>query len=410
MFSVIHDDKISVASIFDDIPKDWFIVDCRPLIDGPGNAEELIQRLLEIGLQRLRSGGKVCFVCDYGHSRSNLLAALALSNITDIELSDAIEQIKVRHPESSIRASILRNYFQARNNHKVRSICISGASGMIGNRLLLSLKDAGISSKGLSRAEHRDYLENSSTIKHLIDENGFTEFVHLAYPKPYNSYSSSKQSFNHLLNLIEACTATGCTLHFISGWVVFDGSPTERVDESCLPKPHSLYAQTKFLQEQLITLHGINSGLNYYIYRLPGVFSPVSLEPRFLRYIADCVATAEDIVVHDFINGSAVVPLVPLSEATELLAGQLIARDPDQPKIIHLSKDHYNSSVREIAEIVALKHGVKVKPSPVPRVAFNGRFVSRMLPCGNSSSTCYSVSEEVLTFIEELINAKRTET
>jgi nucleoside-diphosphate-sugar epimerase len=408
MFSVVHDGKISVASIFDDIPQDWFVVDCRPLIDGPGNSEELIQSLLENGLQQLSSGGKVCFACDYGHSRSNLLAALALSHITDIELSDAIEHLKARHPESCIKAGILGSYFQAPNSLKVNCFGISGASGIIGNSLLLSLKDAGQDSIGLSRAKHGDYLENSSTIKHLIEENGFTDFVHLAYPKPFNSYRSSKQSFNHLLNLLEACTSTGCTLHYISGWVVFDGSSDEIVDELSAPKPHSLYAQTKLLQEQLITLHGMNNGLSYCIYRLPGVFASSSLEPRFLRYIADCAATSADIVIHDFVNGSAVVPLAPLSEAVKLLAGQLIAIVPDRPNLIHLSRDHYNRSIREVAEIVALKYGIKVRPSPVPRVAFNGSFVSRILPRGSPSSTTpLNATPQVINFIEELINAKR---
>jgi nucleoside-diphosphate-sugar epimerase len=190
---------------------------------------------------------------------------------------------------------------------------------------------------------------------------------------------------------------------------VFDGSSNEIVDELCQPKPHSLYAQTKLLQEQLITLHGMNNGLSYCIYRLPGVFAPSSLEPRFLRYIADCAATSADIVVHDFINGSAVVPLAPLPEAVELLVSQLISKAPNRPKLVHLSRDHYNRSIREVAEIVALKHGIKVRPSTVPRVAFNGSFVSRILPRGSPSSTIpYNAALQVINFVDDLINAKQT--
>lgn len=407
MFSVVYDNKIAVSSIFDDIPHDWFVVDCRPLIDGPGNAEELVQNLLTIGLEQLKSGKKVCFACDYGHSRSNLLAALALRDVADIELVNAIEYLKCKHPESAIKASILSNYLHPLGSHNASCFGISGASGIIGNNLLDSLRDAGQASIGLSRTKHGSYLENSNDIKLLIEENGLTDFVHLAYPKPFNSYSSSKQSFNHLLSLLEACTSTGCTLHYVSGWVVFDGHPGEVVDESCAPKPHSLYAQTKLLQEQLIAFHGINNGLRYYIYRLPGVFSPSSLEPRFLRYIADCAATSSDIVVHDFLNGSAVVPLAPLAEAVDLLADQLLIKDSDRPKIVHLSRDHYNKSVKEIAEIIAINHGIKVKNSPVSRLAFNGHFVSRILPRGSPVSASCTAEPRVVNFIEELINAKR---
>jgi nucleoside-diphosphate-sugar epimerase len=408
MFSVVHGDKIAVASIFDDIPHDWFVVDCRPLIDGPGNAEELVKNLLTIGLEQLSTGKKVCFACDYGHSRSNLLAALALRHVADVELVDAIEYLKAKHPESAIKASILSNYLSSPDSHKARYFGISGASGIIGSNLLLSLRDAGQPSIGLSRTEHGSYLESSSAIKLLIEENKVTDIVHLAYPKPFNSYNSTKQSFNHLLNLLEACTSTGCTLHYVSGWVVFDGYPGEIADESCPPKPHSLYAQTKLLQEQLIALHGSNNGLSYYIYRLPGVFSQISLEPRFLRYIADCAITNTDIVIHNFVNGSAVVPLAPLAEAVDFLVDQLMAKGSDRPKIIHLSRDHYNKSVKEIAETIAIKHGIKVKPSPVPRVTFNGSFVSQILPRGSPPSTSCTAEPQVINFIEELINAKRT--
>lgn len=407
MFSVVYDGRIAVASIFDDIPRDWFVVDCRPLIDGPGNAEQLVQNLLTIGLEQLSSGRKVCFACDYGHSRSNLLAALALRDVADIELVNAIEYLKGKHPESAIKTSILSNYLRPSGSHNASYFGISGASGIIGSNLLVSLTDAGQASIGLSRAKHGSYLECSNAIKLLIEENGLTDFVHLAYPKPFNSYSSSKQSFNHLISLLEACTSTGCTLHYISGWVVFDGHPGEVVDESCPPKPHSLYAQTKLLQEKLIAFHGINNGLRYYIYRLPGVFSPSSLEPRFLRYIADCAATNTDIVIHDFLNGSAVVPLAPLAEAVDLLADQLLEKDPDRPKIVHLSRDHYNKSVKEIAEIIAINHGIKVKNSPVSRITFNGRFATRILPRGSPVPTSCTVEHQVINFIEELINAKR---
>lgn len=407
MFSVVYEGKIAVASIFDDTPGDWFVVDCRPLIDGPGNAAELVQNLLGIGLQHLSSRTKVCFACDYGHSRSNFIAALAISEIAGICLIDAIEYIKEKHPESSIKPSILINYLSLPADKGSCCFGVSGASGIIGSNLLASLRDAGESCVGLSRTKHGTYLENSTRLKLLIKENQLTDIIHLAYPKPFNSYSSSKASFNHLLNLLDACTSTGSTLHYVSGWVVFDGYSGEVADEEALPTPHSLYAQTKLLQEKLIVLHGINNGLDYRIYRLPGVFSRSSLEPRFLRYIADCAATNEDIFIHDFLNGPAVVPLAPLDEAVDLLADQILVKANARADLIHLTHDRYNISIKEIADTIALKYGVKVKLSPVSRVVFNGRFLGRLLPPGSPSSTSFGAEPRVIEFIEELINAKQ---
>ena len=410
MFSIVYNNCIAVSSIFDDIPRDWFVVDCRPLIDGPGNAEELVQNLLAIGLEQLKNGSKVCFACDYGHSRSNMLAALAIRDVVGFELVEAIEYLKSKHPESAIKAGILSNYLCPSGSQKAICFGISGASGIIGSNLLHLLTNAGQRPIGLSRAQHGPYLESSNAIKLLIEENGLTDLIHLAYPKPFNSYHSSKQSFNHLFNLLEACTSTGSTLHYVSGWIVFDGHPGEFVDESCPPKPHSIYAQTKLLQEQLITYHGLNNGLKYRIYRLPGVFSFDTLEPRFLRYIADCALTKQDIFVHDFLNGSAVVPLAPLAEIVELLADQLLLKDSDQAGMVHLTRLQYNKSVKEIAEIVATNHGIKVESSPVSRGTFSGRFVSRILPRGSPPLSSYTDELPVVTFIEDLINVKRTKT
>ena len=182
MFSVVYEGKIAVASIFDDIPGDWFVLDCRPLIDGPGNADELVQNLLGIGLQQLSSRTKVCFACDYGHSRSNFLAALVISKIAKIRLADAIEYVKERHPESSIKSSILVNYLSASVNRGSSCFGVSGASGIIGSSLLTSLRDAGESCLGFSRTKHGAYLENSTRLKLLIEENQLTDIIHLAYP------------------------------------------------------------------------------------------------------------------------------------------------------------------------------------------------------------------------------------
>ena len=107
-------------------------------------------------------------------------------------------------------------------------------------------------------------------------------------------------------------------------------------------------------------------------------------------------------------NGSAVVPLAPLAEVAELLVDQLLLKESDQTRMVHLSRLQYNKSVKEIAEIIAENHGIKVKSSPVSRGTFSGRFVSRILPRGSPPLISCTDEPPVITFIEYLINVKRT--
>lgn len=407
MFSVIYDGRIAVASIFDDIPRDWFVVDCRPLIDGAGNAEELVQNLLTIGLEQLRSGNKVCFACDYGHSRSNLLAALAIKRLTNISIIEAIEQVRNSHPESSIKQGILQSFLlrdKTEGSIKVK-FAITGANGMIASKLSGLLEGSGYKVLKLTRSVHGNYLDSVPRMEDLIDNEHVTDVIHLAYPKPYNSYESSRQSFNHLSRIAEVCISRQCRLHFISSWVVFDGTTESEVYEDSRILPHSLYSQSKALHESFLQFQHSGNDLRHKIYRLPGLYAKESLEPRFFRYIADCIATKQGIVTHSYLNGSAVVPLCHLDVAAKELQ-EAILSDVDNGPIIHIAKNSSNQSVRSIAEAIASRHGVHVLPTPVDRKVFTGLFSSRLGIRGSplSYSETSTHQNDPLYFIEELIN------
>ncbi len=410
MFSIVFDGRIAVASVFDAIPENWRVIDCRPLIDGPGNSDELVQSILDLGIASLNESKKVCFACDYGHSRSNLLAALAISKISRVAIEDAVMSLKGFHPESEIKIGILKRYLSSADIKWSKCFAITGATGLIGRNLSIALRRKGSKVMALSRFQHGDYLEDSATIKCIIEKNEITDIIHLAYPQPRNSYQSTRKSFGQLINLLDGCTSTSCKLHYISGWIVFDGLSEGYVDEETLPKPHSIYAQAKALQEQLVTLHGKNNDLLYRIYRLPGIYSKETLEPRFLRYIADCVVAGVDIIVHDFVNGPAVVPLASLEKTITSLANQLVAPGRSETDIVHLNEQCCNLSIKTIAEKVAEKYKLRVAFTPISRAVFNGIFASKILPSGNGDLGVNQSEIDLANFIEELISAKQSET
>lgn len=377
MFSEILPGQISVASIFDLIPKEWSVIDCRPMIDGPGNSQQLIQSLLQSGLVGLENGRKICFACDYGQSRSNLLAALAVKKVTGGELARAVSVVQARHPDSAIRPGLLRSVTEPRRENLPPVFAMTGASGMLGKRLSMALQARGHYPTELSRSFFGDYLLDPTSLKKLIVSRSITKLIHLAIPRPVNTYFSIGESFRHIATIAEACAATECRLEFVSGWTVFDGLDSPFADEATEPMPHSLYGQSKFLQERFLFLQKSENDLDIRVLRLPGMYDLDSLEPRFLRYFTDCASTGKDITVHDFLNGSAVVPLVPANVAADALAGALLTEPSSSERLVHLSQQASNLSVRKIAEQVAERHSLEVVLAPVHRTAFNGAFASR---------------------------------
>lgn len=373
MFTVVYRDSIAVASVFDAIPANWAVIDCRALIDGPGNSQSHIDSIVAEALKELVAGNRICLACDYGHSRSNLIAALTISRASPCSLAEAVDLVKHLHRDSAIKPHLLHNLIPSTLQSSTTVFGITGGNGLIGARLANSLASAGTKVIRLSRATHGDYLRSANCLVDLITSDSLSDIVHLAHPKPYNSYSTVAESLKHLLALLEACTATGCRLHFVSSWVVFDGSDAPRATENTHPCPHSLYAQLKLTQENLIRMHCLSHGLHSVIYRLPGIYASESLEPRFLRYFADCARQRKDIVYHSFINGSAVVPLSRVDAMVPVFSAALSA-GRDRGSVIHVAESAANVSIQEIATAVAGKYGINAIATPISRTTFTGTF------------------------------------
>ena len=406
MFSVVYDDRVAVASAFDNIPENWTLLDCRALIDGPGNAPELLDQIVDDAIAKINSGQRLCFACDYGQSRSNLLAAISISKITQYPLSEALDIVQKAHHDSAIKPGLLQGLVETKAPLLQTHFAITGGHGLIGKPLTTSLLETGNSVTVFSRTFHGDYLNNASALTYLLNNKNITEVVHLAHPKPYNSYKTTAESFGHLVSLMQSCIATDCRLHFISSWVVFDGSSEQLVTENSPPCAHSLYAQSKITQEEFLRMHATNQGLRCRIYRLPGIYDPQSLEPRFLRYFADCIRSKSDIIYHSFENGSAVVPLCSAIEIARLLQAAL-TMPPETPGILHLSAATSSCSIQEIAESVGAAYGIKALPTPVKRKAFAGSFSTKYLHLFDSlTSGSQSPKQSVLEFLDGLVQCR----
>lgn len=377
MFSVVYNDAIAVASVFDDIPPNWLVVDCRPLIDGDGNAKQLVEGILAVGLGQLKLGRKVCFACDYGHSRSNCLAALAISRHGSIPLGDAITLIKAKHVESCIKPSLLRSLIgNSSEDVRQRAFAITGADQPLGRLLLQSVIKMNGGLPPVSLDDSSDADNGTTRYEDVLSLNRITDLIHTAYPDPPNSYLSSKQSYAQFIDILQACIAANCVFHYVSSWSVFEASTDHDVVESSRPVPFSLYSQARCLQEQQLIYAAQSSGLRYKIYRLPCLLSSDSILPRFLTYFAHTASSGKDIYIHRYSNGYPVVPLMSLEVAVCQLMQEILSPGVGND-IIHVCRHSVRISVAELGRQIARSCRVNVFESPVERNAFTGRFHSQ---------------------------------
>ncbi len=394
MFSEITD-RIAVASAFDVHPANWRVLDVRGLIDGPGNAESLIQDYISAGLHILEDPTtRLLVVCDYGQSRSNFIAAQVHSKIYSSTLDESLELVRRRHPDSQMKPALLVSKNKNCIHAEIKRIAVTGGRGFIGARLCAHLTSTGFECMALTRSDHGEYLGSSAQLNSAIP-NGCDLLIHFAHPKPYNSESTSKEAMAQLISVVEYCLDHGTRLLFPSSWVVFDGSSEETVSHTTPKYPHTRYGRLKATAEAYLHFAS-TQGLVTRVLRLPGIFGEDSLEPRFLRYFAECVTNGQNIVFHHFVNGSARVPLANVDACVKAI-GNAAADFDNLPFLTHVGSSTACPTVREIAERLAVDTGRTTSSSDVGRTVFRGHFVPDICIEGSER-----INDEIVDFIIQL--------
>jgi len=183
------------------------------------------------------------------------------------------------------------------------NICISGALGHIGSKLIrnLSIPDIEIvylvdnlltqrySSLfalpdgidfifyqiDINSKEMRKIIENSDVLIHLAAVTDAEK----SFEKINEVEEINKKGFEYVANL---CADSGCSLLFPSSTSVY-GSQNELVDENCFEeelKPQSPYADSKIYSEKLMAELAQKKGLKYVIFRIGTIFG-YSIGMRF---------------------------------------------------------------------------------------------------------------------------------
>jgi hypothetical protein len=76
----------------------WPVVDCRDMIDGPGNPLWLYEKKIDAGVKKIEKFGKVLVCCLAGISRINSIASGILMKWKKMEYMDAIAEVQDKVP------------------------------------------------------------------------------------------------------------------------------------------------------------------------------------------------------------------------------------------------------------------------------------------------------------------------
>jgi len=373
LFSEINE-RLAVASAYDTLPHGWRRLDVRGLIDGPGNSQTLIDKYVTDGLRMLGERlAKLTVVCDYGQSRSNYIAAVIYSRLENVSLAESFAVIHAAHPDSRIHPGLLRSEQSPNLPAGMTRVAVTGGHGFLGTRLCKEMTEAGFECLPLSRSMSEDYLQSSHRFAKILGDFRPDLIVHLAHPKPYNAEVTSQVAFSQLVSVVNYCEDHQVRLLYPSSWVVFNGDMANQVTRMTPAIANTRYGRLKIACESYLT-GSAASGLDFRILRIPAVFGVDSLDPRFLRYFAECVANESTIIYHQFENGSARVPLIDVESCVKSIANA-INRFNDLHSISHIASKEPTPTIAEIAQRLSDETGVEVTGTGVARKVFVGNFV-----------------------------------
>lgn len=85
----------------------WPVVDCRDMIDGPGNPLWLYEKKIQAAYDKIQKHGRVMICCIAGISRSNSIALGTLIKLTGMDYIDAYGVIMDKVPYADMDQSHL---------------------------------------------------------------------------------------------------------------------------------------------------------------------------------------------------------------------------------------------------------------------------------------------------------------
>ena len=256
----------------------------------------------------------------------------------------------------------------------LKRVLITGASGFIGHKLVLTLVERGIdvvalartpSSRSQSWVEHRTAdVTDARSMRGMMD--GCDTVIHLAGLAHKIAYSLSDADFDRVnvggtQNVLEEAARSGAVRFiFLSSAGVGGSFSTRPLTEDEVPKPGDPYARSKVRAEQVVRSNVKNDHLWTAILRPPMVYGPG--DPGNLPRLASVIRKGVPLPFGAVSNARSVVFVGNLVHAIMLL----LEREPGNGDIFYVADDTPLSTA-DLAREIGSALGTPARIIPVPK-------------------------------------------
>lgn len=304
-------------------PENAHIVDVRDMVDQAGNTADLAMAKVNDGAAALGRGQSVVVCCDYGISRSNVIAAGVLARHEGLAFDNALSQVIEATGEQRMQIGVVRSVRAGlegdANPVQKASLLITGASGLIGTALQQRLGNReDVIAPDRSQI---DLVEGSVGLDLAVQQSRPDSILHLANPRIFTVSRAMGDTLVMLKNVLEVCVAHDLRLIYPSGWEVFSGYRSNGLvaTKHLPPNPGGTYGQTKLLAEALIDHYQQHCGLRVTLLRASPVYGAGD-KPKFIHHFIAKALRADPIHTHRYQNGDPGLDLLHVDDFTDLLA------------------------------------------------------------------------------------------
>ena len=304
------------------------IVDVRSLRDGSGNSPVLLaEKIAEIETH-LRAGRRTVVCCDHGMSRSNALAAAALTRISGEDFGAALGRVLKATGERSIKIDLLGDVRGVLGEAANRSIpadesrvLLVGAEGFIGRATQEALARTGLS---VTPVDGMATKASPVLLEQAARSSGARWLILVTRPAAPDTDEGMGELIAQLRGALEVCRACGLRLIFLSGHQVYAGHTGAelRADENLPPRPAGALGEALYLGELMIDLYAERDGVESLVVRTCALYGQGDDRPGFLRTFIKQALRGEEIVTHRYSNGP---PMVELLHIRDLATGIALA-------------------------------------------------------------------------------------
>jgi len=340
-------------------------LDVRDLVDKAGNTPDAMLEKIDPALAALAGGRKVLVCCDYGISRSNVIAACVLARHEQIGFVDALERVVQATGQSEMDLDVVSLADRALAGQPDppgsapvgsggKTVLVTGVGGPLIPLVSFALEP-----------EHATFdlsggsvdLQAGPVPLFLWARNKpIDTVVHLAWAYGPGTNEAMGKALVALKNVADVCRRKGLRLILISSAGVFSGYREEPIlAAETLPRnPRGTLTQGNCLAEYLVETVARQYGLDFCIVRSSLLYGQPLRTPKFLLTFVRRALAGKEIVTHEYQNG---LPRVDLLHWRDFCSGLKCVMDRPEIKTLHLGSGE-GISTRELAESIVRLSGL----------------------------------------------------